>query len=476
MPPKDAPTNEIGHAGVQFIAGRPSFDKIAELSGDRKFEVYEEMSRNDATCWAMLFAVNQQMRHLDFYIDPYGKTNVDKSRANFLQECFYDMSHSIPAFVGEVMTECVFGFDFEEIVYKIRENDGTPDSPSKYNDGRIGWKKFARRPQRTRARWIFDANGGIRAFVQSPDFTGTSQDNRQERIIPMLKGMLFRTREEAGNPEGTSILRGAYRAWWIKKRIENLEGVGIERDLAGIPMIRVPSRLFASEATETDKALLQDWLALVQKVRQDEVAGIVLPSEYNETGKPLYDFELVSTSGAKQFDTSNIIDRWDQRIAMTIMADFLMLGSKKQGSYALGAQKDSTFKDAINSFAMDIADILNNYAIPRLFALNGYDLSRLPKVRFGEVKNVDVRALGDMLARLFAAGVQMFPDPQLEEYVRDVMGAPKPQEGQEPWKQELPAPGQPGETPGNQAGAAKGAPGNRTPQLQRTGRGQVASS
>ena len=52
-------------------------------------------------------------------------------------------------------------------------------------------------------------------------------------VIPMEKCLLFRTQTHKNNPEGRSILRNAYRSWYFKKRIEEIEGVGIERDLAG---------------------------------------------------------------------------------------------------------------------------------------------------------------------------------------------------------------------------------------------------
>jgi hypothetical protein len=46
-----------------------------------------------------------------------------------------------------------------------------------------------------------------------------------------------------GNPEGQSMLRTAYRPWFFKKRLEEFEAIGVERDLAGLPVAKVPSRL-----------------------------------------------------------------------------------------------------------------------------------------------------------------------------------------------------------------------------------------
>lgn len=61
--------------------------------------------------------------------------------------------------------------------------------------------------------------------------------------IPMSKAMLFRTESVKDNPEGRSILRNAYRSWYFKRRIQEIEAIGIERDLAGLPVIHAPERL-----------------------------------------------------------------------------------------------------------------------------------------------------------------------------------------------------------------------------------------
>ncbi|MGI6498023.1 MAG: hypothetical protein ACOX0U_04265 [Oscillospiraceae bacterium] len=52
--------------------------------------------------------------------------------------------------------------------------------------------------------------------------------------------MIFRTKSRKGSPEGRSILRNAYRSWYFKRRIQEIEGIGIERDLAGFPTLTAP--------------------------------------------------------------------------------------------------------------------------------------------------------------------------------------------------------------------------------------------
>ena len=47
---------------------------------------------------------------------------------------------------------------------------------------------------------------------------------------------------------------------------------------------------------------------------------------------------------ARQFDTNAIINRYDTKIAMTVLADFLMLGHNKVGSFALSSDKTGFFR------------------------------------------------------------------------------------------------------------------------------------
>ncbi len=77
-------------------------------------------------------------------------------------------------------------------------------------------------------------------------------------------------------------------------------------------------------------------MGMVKSIRRDEYEGLVLPHGF--------EFELVSTGGARQFDTNAIINRYDAKIAMTVLADFIMLGHQKVGSFALSSDKTELFQ------------------------------------------------------------------------------------------------------------------------------------
>lgn len=95
---------------------------------------------------------------------------------------------------------------------------------------------------------------------------------------------------------------------------------------------------------------------MVRGVRGDEREGLVLPGGFK--------MELLSTGGSRQFDTNAIIDRYDTRIAMTVLADFIFLGHQQNGSGALSSDKTELFAMACGAYLDIIAETFNSQGIP----------------------------------------------------------------------------------------------------------------
>jgi hypothetical protein len=122
-------------------------------------------------------------------------------------------------------------------------------------------------------------------------------------------------------------------------------------------------------------------------------------------------------------NTDQIITRYNQQIAMTCLADFIMLGHESVGSFALGASKVDLFMAAVESWVRLIAEVFNSHAIPRLMALNGFDTERCPNLTYGQVNAVDLVELGTFLLNLSQAQL-LTPDNTLEDYLRELAGLP----------------------------------------------------
>lgn len=412
---------EIGVSGLKRTSGYVSEEFLPTLQGKAGAKIYQEMESNDAIVSSVLFAIEMFLRKVGWKVKPFSEDEEDIKNAEFVESCRHDMSHTWGEFMSEVMSMLPYGWAYHETVYKRRL--GTGDQPedgasSKYSDGRIGWRKLPIRAQETLHKWEFDDEGGINGMWQMapPDFKVV--------YIPMQKALLFRTSSKKNNPEGKSVLRSAYRAWHFKKRIEEIEGVGIERDLAGLPFAEVPAEMMSDNATDDDKATLGAIKELVRNVRRDEQEGVIWPVAFDANGNQMMKFSLLSAGGSRTFDTDRVISRYDQRIAMTVLADFILLGNEGVGSYAMTTTKTGMFQAALGSWLDNIADVFNRYAIPRLFALNGISLDRLPTLEHDQVQEASIEEIGIALANLAGAGAALFPNSELQNAVLKRLGLP----------------------------------------------------
>lgn len=412
----DAIFQEMGVTGLSRDGGVVRDEYLRELSGDKWLSVVREMV-DDPVAGAILFAIEMLLRRVPLNVPPADDSGPAAAAAQFVEECLGDMSSNWSDTLAEILTMLPYGWAYLELVYKRRGGDvDDPEQRSKFADGRIGWRKWSIRGQETRERWQFDETGGIQGMWQRTDSGLTV-------LIPINKALLFRTNPRKGNPEGRSVLRSAYRAWWFRRNIETIEGVGIERDLAGLPVAKVPPSVLAA-ATEDAQRQLAAIKEIVTNIRRDEQEGVVWPLVFDDAGHEMYQLELLTSGGARQFDTGAIIQRYEQRIAMTVLADFILLGHEAVGSYALSATKSSMFKTALEAWLESIASVINTHAVPRLLRLNGMDTRLAPQVQFGAVGNVDVETVIQFVSSMSAAGMGFFPSPELENKLRGDVGLP----------------------------------------------------
>jgi len=410
----------IGLTGLIHNAGQVQEEFLPQLRGQKAIQTYNEMASNDPIVASMLFAIDMFLRKVTWRVQPAGEDDKSKEDAEFLTQCKDDMSSTWPDFVSEVNSMLQYGWSYFEILYKRRTSNvnGAGNQVSKFNDNKIGWRKFDPRSQDSLDMWIFDQEGGIRGMVQRP------APDYNQRFIPISKSLLFRTTSRKNNPEGRSVLRAAYRPWYFKKRIEEIEGVGVERDLAGLPMAEIPARFLSDQATDQEKAMVASIRQLVSNVRRDRQEGIIWPQDYDPTTKqPQYVFRLLNSGGTRQFDTSNIITRYEQRMAMTVLADFILTGHDSTGSFALATSKSGMFQASLGAWLDIIKDTLNNYAVPRLFRLNGVE-GPYPTFEHDHVQSPSLADLATFVAALAGAGAQLFPDTELENHFRELAQLP----------------------------------------------------
>lgn len=412
---------EIGSTGLNQSGGYVTEEFLEALKGRKGSKVYRQMADNDPVVGAMLFAINMLMRQVEWTLKPADESDKAEEMADLVKGMlFEDMQFTWEDTVTEILTMLPFGFAPMEVVLKRRggRNARNPENRSNFDDGYWGIRKIALRAQETIERWDLADNGDILGLWQQP-ITGSQVYIGADRIL------LFRTESTKNNPEGRSILRNAYRPWFFKTRMEEIEGIGAERDLAGLPVVRAPGALFKPDASPEEKRTLREYKTLAQNIKRDKNEGLVLPNSRDKEGNYLFDVTLLSTGGTRQFDTTAIIDRYDKRIAMTCLADFILLGSSGVGSFALSSDKTTLFATAVGGFLKQIAAPFNNVLIPELWRINGLKYELMPTLCHGDLESIDLDQLARMITAMVGAGAMLFPDRDLENAMRGRMGLPE---------------------------------------------------
>lgn len=439
-------SKEIGRVGQRRYGGIFYEEFLSELRGRKGAEVFTEMSNNDETIGAILFAIETLVRQASWNVEPGGSTAKDREAAEFVKSCMDDMQQTWIDTISEILSFLTYGWSFHEIVYK-RRMGRTKDNrtSSKYDDGLIGWMKLPIRSQETLYQWEYDDQDNLIGMTQMPppDFGLIT--------IPMNKAMLFRTRSRKDNPEGRSILRTAYRSWYFKRRIQEIEGIGIERDLAGLPVITTPEGMDIWDKDDEDMNAIRAGLeAMVKNIRRDSTEGLVLPFGYT--------FELTSTGGSRQFDTNSIIARYDTKISQTVLADFIQLGHESVGSFALSSDKTNLFSMAICAFLDIICQTFNSQGIPALIDINGDHFAGVtdyPRLTHGDIEDVDLATMATFIKDMTSIGV-IIPDESLEDYVRQLGKLPKRTTDTVPMEARRAAQQQGNEPPEPETAAGKG--------------------
>ena len=402
---------QLGTTGLKRYGPYVYEEFLPELRWPRAGKVYQEMADNDPVIGAILYLAEMLIRGTSWSVEPASTSKEDTDAAEFLKSCMNDMEMSWPDTISEILSMLTYGFSFHEVLYKVRRgpNERSPRYRSKYSDGRIGWRNLPIRSQDSLNGWVFNKDNEAVAFEQ------LAEPNYQKVLIPFSKGLLFRTRVTRDNPEGKSLLRNAYRPWFFKKHFEEIEGIGIERDLAGFPVLQTPEGLdLWNEDDPQMVALRQRAEALVANVRRDSEEGILLPYGW--------DLKLLTSGSSRQIDIGSTIERYDNRIAITLLSDIILLGSKS-GSFALADTKQSMLAASLQAQLLNIADVFNTKAVPRLFQANNFtNYESLPKIVPGQIQTPSLKEVALILR---AMGLKINDDMELQNYLRRVMNMPE---------------------------------------------------
>ena len=392
-----SPQQVIGTKGLKNLGRRVSEEYLNLLKDwSKAAKIYIEMMDTPVVS-TMLSAIKLPLLAADFDVERAGETLQDQMAAQFLWDNMQKMHRQTwRSHVVDQLSSLEFGFSVGEIVMERRD------------DGRMWLKNIDPRGQETLWGWDFDKQDTLLAFIQQDPDTGTLYTIPSEKLVHST----FNGRK--GNPQGKALLREVFRAWRFLGNLEDLEGIGIERNVGGMPVATLPEE----PITASDETALRTTL---RNLRMDEEMFLILP--FGATVTPY-------SGGTSVTEIGEVITRKKQEILMRGFAQFLMLGMDNVGTQALVQGSQDFFVLALKGVQQQLLETWNQQLVPFLFKYNPMPgLTDLPRVTWNDPGKVDIQALLTAY-KLGTDTKAITPVLEDEQFLRPIMGLPDLPEGE----------------------------------------------
>lgn len=367
---------------------RTPISELKTISG--KVKTFAEMSTN-STIAGILLAFKSMCMTVKFSVEE-NKKDPDKKRAKenaeYVQECLDDMQTSFSEVMGEILEMIGMGFKVIIPQFKLRSGfDFNANFNSKHNDGKVAWKNFLPIKPNSIFKWNGPEGSGYLGL------TGITQQiarNGTYVQIPRNRLLIFRNSSSDNSPIGKSILEGAYKDWVKLIQVIEIQMIGLRRSLEGVPYGLISTDMMASDR-KGDQDGVRAVQAAVRNLDATLDRGFLLPGDRDDQGHLKCEVRMMGAQegggNTKIQDAQVIIDAKEQTIARSMLAQFMTI-SGKGGSYALSKNQSDVFVNSLKGSMDQIAGVMNNEAIPRLFALQdqmfGTKTEYMPRLVFSD--------------------------------------------------------------------------------------------
>ncbi len=422
--------SEIGFQGLKIKNGVSEKEILRELKWPERLKTYDEMS-NNALVNGSLNLYKSILNKTSWTIKPHKDATPDEiQKAEIVRQMlFEDMEHSFSVLLEDAFSAWKYGFALNEIVLRRRYKE----NGSRFNDGYIAPNKLPPRHQESIVKFIYDeTNSEVVGVQQNVSETSNSfnlpvASNKNNEVNIPIRKLLHFVVNARGDPYGVPPTRDAYLAWKYLKYVEELEATGLSKDVSGTPVLRIPANYLSANASPEEKKIAEYYYQTLQNLQANEQSAVLLPRVIDPESKmDLFDIELISIDGKKNYDTEKIKEYYKSLIVIAMSSDILVMGTSATGSFALGALKSSLTGAYCYSIAKNICETINRQLIRLIYDLNGWDTERLCALDFSLANEIDLDSLSKFLQRTASTSL-LEVDRELLNIVRAALGAdPKP--------------------------------------------------
>jgi hypothetical protein len=388
---------EIGWSGTEIFSGLINEDYNAKLEFPQSLEVFDQMRKGDGTVAAALKAVKLLILNGNYFVSPASEDEKDIQIAEFVETQFFRRLVWSKFLAGVLLS-----FDFGFMVFeKVFEKDGD----------RIYYKRMAERLPKSIENWLTSAE-----YMADPNHPGIEQNvmsdignKNNNHNVKIAGSKLFRYTldQEGDNYNGVSLLRPAYKHWFMKEKAYKIQLLASERNGVGLPVAR------HTEDTEIREAESQEIKDTLKGMRANEKAFMIEP----------YGWEFRLESPNSQYNFEPQILHHDRQIAKTVLAQFLELGVTK-GALSQSESDQNLFLKSVMAHITAILEKINRELVTEIVMMNFDNVEAFPHIEVAAVERDDMAILSGAIQKFVQAGI-ITPDGEIENVIRKKFKLPE---------------------------------------------------
>lgn len=414
---------EIGALGIKAQGGRIQEEPNISFRFPNFIKIVQEMVISPPVAVG-LEAQNTLMNRAQLKVVPLkNETAAEKKQRQYLESIFNDLDTSWQSVLQSITTFKEFGFALVEPVYRRR----LKRKGSKYNDGLVGLKKLAFRPQNTIKKWNFSPDGREVVSV-SQDVSSTPdpqyfRDKLKDSFLEIPMDRLIHFVCGGGtNPEGHSILKPIYLHYKMLTVLTDNMCIGVSKDTTGIPIVGIPAKFMDPNASVENKLVYETFCKIADGLADGTQKSAVIPREFSlESKQSMFSVDILENKSGKAYDIPVMIKLLQQNILSVLGANSLQMSSDQGGSLSLSDSNTNMLALTVAYRLAEIANTLSMQLVPRLWKLNGWNTERMPELRFADISNVSLEEFSKYIQRVMSVGgLEM--DREVFNRIRNVGG------------------------------------------------------
>jgi hypothetical protein len=428
-----APTRTAGVAGTPVYGGFvDDFERDRDLIGRNRYRTFSNMLAN-----VSIVAAGTRF-FLNLVSNPDWKARVKKEDdrpPDFDEEKAEELAKKTTRILNNMDTPWnrvvrrtamfrFYGYSIQELTFKKMAEE----------EGMIGLKDIAPRPQITIEKWDVEEDGEVKGVIQRAPLT------QREIYLPRNKIIYAVDDALSDSPEGLGLFRHCVEPTRVLQRYEQLEGWGFETDLRGTPIGRAPLQALQElvdngdiSPEDRDAKILGMTQFIDNHIRNPKL-GLLLDSlayeSADEAQRPSnvkqWDLELLKSGGTSHAEVAVAIERKIREMARVLGVEHLLLGDNGVGSFAMAKDKSHNFALIVDSTLKDLVAIYMKDVVKRIFELNGWPMNLLPILVTDKLKFRNIDEITGALRDMAQAGVLLHEDDPAILEVRDLLGLSHP--------------------------------------------------